>query len=127
MNLLLDTHVLLWFLLNDERLRLRHITMLRDTQNAIHVSAVTGFEIATKVRIGKLPAAMAARDLTALCKDSGYVELSLSLRHAMIAGQLPGDHRDPFDRLLAAQSIAEGITLMSGDPAFRTLGISVAW
>lgn len=128
MDLLLDTHVLLWWLTDDSRLQERQREMLYDSGTRLLVSSVSAFEIATKVRIGKLPAASAfERELERVCTDFGMHELSLSIAHAALAGRLPVDHRDPFDRLLAAQSVIERVPLMTNDAAFRTFPVDVAW
>ena len=128
MDLLLDTHVLLWWLTDDSRLQERQRSMLHESGTRLLVSSVSAFEIATKVRIGKLPAASAfERELERVCTDFGFDELSLSIEHAALAGRLSVEHRDPFDRLLAAQSIVERIPLMTNDAAFRTFPVDVAW
>ena len=128
MDLLLDTHVLLWWLTDDRRLQERQRSMLRDPGVRLLVSSVSAFEIATKVRIGKLPvASVFERELERICIDLDLDELSLSMAHAALAGRLPGDHRDPFDRLLAAQSIVERVTLMTNDAVFRSFPVDVAW
>jgi PIN domain nuclease of toxin-antitoxin system len=127
-DLLLDTHVLLWWLTDDGRLQERQRAMLHDAGTRLLVSSVSAFEIATKVRIGKLPAASVfERELERICTDLDLHELSLSIEHAALAGRLSAEHRDPFDRLLAAQSIVERIALMTNDAAFRTFPVDVAW
>ena len=128
MDLLLDTHVLLWWLTDDSRLKERQRAMLHGSGNRLLVSSVSAFEIATKVRIGKLPTASPfERELERVCTDFGMHELSLSIVHASLAGRLSVEHRDPFDRLLAAQSIIERVALMTNDAAFRTFPVDVAW
>lgn len=128
MDLLLDTHVLLWWLTDDSRLQERQRSMLHDSGARLLVSSVSAFEIATKVRIGKLPAASVfERELERVCTDRDLHELSLSIEHAALAGRLTVEHRDPFDRLLAAQSIVERAALMTNDAAFRTFPVDVAW
>ena len=128
MDLLLDTHVLLWWLTDDSRLQERQRSMLHDAGARLLVSSVSAFEIATKVRIGKLPvASVFERELERICTDRDLTELPLSIEHAALAGRLSGEHRDPFDRLLAAQSIVERVALMTNDAAFRTFPVDVAW
>jgi PIN domain nuclease of toxin-antitoxin system len=128
MDLLLDTHVLLWLLLQDERLSRSTVDAIVDRSNTIFVSAVSGIEITTKVRIGKLPhAAGMARDLTNLCSDFDFREVGVTMAHAVAAGTLPGTHRDPFDRILAAQALIEGISLVTDDAAFASFGTQVFW
>ena len=128
MDLLLDTHVLLWWLTDDHRLQERQRRLLDDSGNRLLVSAVSTFEIATKVRIGKLPSASVfERELERICVDYELDELQLSIDHAVLAGRLSVDHRDPFDRLLAAQSIVERISLVTDDSAFKMFPVEVAW
>jgi PIN domain nuclease of toxin-antitoxin system len=128
MDLILDTHVLLWMLLDDPRLGSKQIELLEDPANVLHVSAVTAFEIATKVRIGKLPEAREiAVNFEQVCRDFDYVQLAISNLHGLRAGQLHGAHRDPFDRLLAAQSIVERMPLMTSDPTLKGFGVETLW
>ena len=128
MNLLLDTHALLWLLLEDNRLTRNTALAVLDRSNTIFVSAVTGVEVATKVRIGKLPQAVGiSRDLTNICSDFDFREVSVTMAHAVMAGALPGPHRDPFDRILAAQALIEGLALVTDDKAFTSFGTEVFW
>jgi PIN domain nuclease of toxin-antitoxin system len=114
-------------LLADRRLGERQRSMIENASQ-IYVSAVSAFEIATKVRIGKLPEPQAiANSFEQICRDFDYVSLDVTQSHGIRAGQLPGIHRDPFDRLLAAQSIVEGIPLVTSDPVFKSFGVETAW
>lgn len=128
MDILLDTHTLLWMLLNDPRLKPRQLQVLENPENRIHVSAVSAFEIATKVRIGKLfAAADIAAEFEQIFHDFNYLPLAVSHVHGVRAGMLPGVHRDPFDRILAAQSIVEDMPILTGDGAISELGARVVW
>jgi len=128
MNLLLDTHALLWLLLEDDRLTRNTAAAIVDRSNTVFVSAVTGIEIATKVRVGKLPQAVGiSRDLTNICSDFDFREVGITMAHAVMAGALPGEHRDPFDRIFAAQAMIEGSALVTNDPAFAGFGTEVFW
>jgi PIN domain nuclease of toxin-antitoxin system len=128
MDLILDTHVILWMLLDDPRLKQRHIEILEDQANRLFVSAVSGYEIASKVRIGKLPEARdISRDFRQICANFAYEELPVSLVHAQRGGEIDGQHRDPFDRLLAAQSLVEGFPLATNDPVFAAFGVETVW
>lgn len=129
MRLLLDTHVLLWALGDPSRLSQEAAAQIREPANELFVSAITPFELATKHRIGKLPD---AEPLLLAFGDHmrrlGANELPISSHHALVAGQLNWDHRDPFDRMLAAQSITEAIPLVTSDVAFGTIsGVRVIW
>ena len=119
MKLLLDTHVFLWALADDRRLPARLRKIIADEENDVLVSSVSVFEIATKFRLGKLPtAALVVHDLPDCIDRAGYRELPLTATHAVRAGLLPHPHRDPFDRLLAAQAMVEGIPIASNDLVF---------
>ena len=108
MRLLLDTHTLLWWLSGDNALSSAAKAAIGDDENDVFVSAASTLEIATKYRIGKLPgAATIANDLADVIAEQGFAALPISLRHGQEAGALPGPHRDPFDRMLIAQALAE--------------------
>lgn len=129
MKLLLDTHVLLWALRDPARLPAPVAEMLTDTANELVVSAATAGEIATKYRIGKLPEAgpmlLAFADHL---RSLGAAELPITSHHALVAGQLEWSHRDPFDRILASQSIIENASLVTADRAFADLpAVRVLW
>ncbi len=128
MNLLLDTHVLLWFFYNDERLGEDRADLIEDPGNQVFVSSVSACEIANKVRIGKLVHTESfAREFAKVCTEHGFKPLLLNHDHATRAGLLPGAHCDPFDRLLAAQSMIEKMPIMTIDSRIRELGAEVVW
>jgi PIN domain nuclease of toxin-antitoxin system len=128
MNLLLDTHALLWLLLKDRRMPEATARIIIDRANTVYVSAITGFEIATKVRIGKMPEGEAiARDFLHICNDFDFRELPLNNAHAVMAGGFNLLHRDPFDRVLAAQAIIEGFGLVTDDREMEGLGARRVW
>ena len=86
------------------------------------------WELAVKARFGKWPQAYdLALGIDAVLELNGFTTLPISLEHARVAGFLPSDHRDPFDRMLAAQAQIEGVPLLTADPAFRTLGVQILW
>jgi PIN domain nuclease of toxin-antitoxin system len=127
-RLLIDTHVLLWWLDGDKRLVRKPRQLVQSEGNDILVSAATVWEITTKARIGKLPGALAvAADVPACLADQGFMPLSITVEHAQIAGNLPGPHRDPFDRMLIAQAQAERIPIVSIDAAFDSYGVTRIW
>lgn len=128
MNLLLDTHTLLWLLLKDKRLPHGTAMTIIDRANTIFVSSISGFEIATKVKLGKLQGAeFIARDFVRICDDFDFRELPLNNAHAVMAGGFRSIHKDPFDRVLAAQAIIEGFGLVTDDRAMEGLGAEVMW
>lgn len=128
-DLLLDTHTLLWALTEPTRLGRRARRAVEDRRSTIYVSAVSGLELATKHRLGKLPHAWPVLEGFERHRDRlGAEELSITTSHALLAGSLEWDHRDPFDRLLAAQSLVEGVPLVTKDAAFTTIpGFRVLW
>ncbi len=128
MRLLLDTHALLWWLDGDTRLSQRARSLISDENNTVFVSAASAWEIATKVRIGKLSGAVeVAERLPEVIGQQGFKSLDITIDHAKRAGLLPGKHRDPFDRMLIAQSHIEDIALLSNEKIFDEFGINRAW
>ncbi len=128
MRALLDTHALLWWLDGDRKLSARARALIGHADAEILVSAASAWEIATKVRIGKLPGAIeVAEDLPALLRAQRFTALPITVRHAQSAGLLSWPHRDPFDRMLAAQSILEGVPLVSIDAVFDQTEVTRVW
>lgn len=128
MKLLLDTHALLWWLDGDERLSLTARSFIANENNVVLVSAVSAWEIATKVRIGKLPGAMeVAERFVEVVREQDFDLLSISAEHAKQAGLFPGEHRDPFDRMLIAQSQIENLALISNERLFEQFGVHGVW
>jgi PIN domain nuclease of toxin-antitoxin system len=123
-KLLLDTHILLWWLFDDPKLPAPARAGIASAGNSCWVSAGSAWEIATKHRLGKLAeAGDVAQRLPEYLRRARFSPLAVTVEHAMAAGALPGSHRDPFDRLLAAQARAEGMTLVTVDPIFDSLGV----
>jgi PIN domain nuclease of toxin-antitoxin system len=112
-TLLLDTHVLLWWLDDPGRLSKDARKAIRDGRNAVYVSAAVAWEIAIKKALGKLDA---PDDLEAALEASRFLPLPVTIAHALAVRSLPDHHRDPFDRLLIAQALHEGFRLVSRDP-----------
>jgi PIN domain nuclease of toxin-antitoxin system len=128
LRLLLDTHAFLWWLGGDAGLSVRARDAVADEANEIFVSAASTWEIATKHRIGKLPGVAAiVADLDGAISDQGFHGLPISVRHGQIAGALPGDHRDPFDRMLIAQAMQEALALVSNEHIFDRFGVARLW
>ena len=128
MKILLDTHALLWATLSVRSLSKRAAAIIANPSNEIVVSAASACEIATKVRLGKFEEARHfEREFLAKVDEAGYTLLSITTAHALRAGRLPGDHRDPFDRIIAAQALAEDIPILSTDPKLNSFGITRIW
>ena len=123
MRLLLDTHVLLWWLADDRRLKASERRAIADSDALVYVSAVTVWEIAIKRSLGRLDL-----DVEALEQElhaGGMLELSINWRHAKTTAALPHHHHDPFDRMLVAQAQTEGLTLVTYDKAFADYDVAL--
>src|SRR5262245_38124027 len=113
-RLLLDTHVLIWWAIDDPRLS-RRVRQLIDEAKEVLVSAASAWEIATKVRLGRLQWEATAGKVADYIRGQGFTPLAIQLEHAERAGSLPGVHRDPFDRMLIAQALAEAVPIATSD------------
>ena len=128
LKLLLDTHALLWWWKDDARLSARAAAAIADDAHTVLVSAASAWEIATKYRIGKLPGAeVALRDFNDLIVADGFTHLAVSYQHALKAGGFDSAHRDPFDRMLAAQALIEGATLVTDDAVMNVFAAKCLW
>ena len=127
-GLLLDTHAVIWWWTNSPLLGDGARSALVAGDYPVFVSAVTALEIAIKFRIGKLPVfGDPAADFPAMMIANRFERLPVTENHALSAGLLPGPHRDPFDRLIAAQALAEGLTVATRDPEFARFGCRILW
>lgn len=126
---LIDSHVLIWWWISPTKISRRVRVLLGSRRSEIFVSAATAWEIATKQRLGKLslpPAILDAFEQEVL--SEGWSLIAIDVRAACVAGSLVWHHRDPFDRVLAAQAMNEGFTLITRDPVFGTLpGLDTLW
>lgn len=128
MKLLLDTHAFLWWVTDDRGLSDAARAAIADESNVIFVSAATAWEIATKHRLGKLDKAAGAFErFTELVAADGFSLMPVEACHALKAGSYAVSHRDPFDRMLAAQSSVEGMKLVTRDSAFKQFRTAVFW
>ncbi len=128
MRALLDTHAFLWWLDGDPALSSVARTLIASGTSIVFVSAASVWEITTKYRIGKLPkAAAVAADVPRAIAFEGFLPLSISARHAQRSGELPSWHRDPFDRILIAQALEEGLILISNEALFDRYGVTRSW
>jgi PIN domain nuclease of toxin-antitoxin system len=125
---LLDTHTLLWAFNGAASLSSVAKRTIEDGRHEILVSTASAWEIATKVRLGKLPTGeVLLGDLELYLKQMGFDPLSISLRHAVHAGGLPGEHRDPFDRMLISQALLENLPIISNDRIFDQYHVKRIW
>jgi PIN domain nuclease of toxin-antitoxin system len=120
-RLLLDTHVLLWWLADDPSLVEEAGSTIADPRSVVFVSAATAWEIAIKQALGKLDA---PSDLERQIEMNRFEPLSITIGHAYSAGTLPRHHDDPFDRMLVAQALTEGLTIATRDPRLGRYGVS---
>lgn len=128
LKLLLDTHALLWWWSDDKRLSKRAAKAISDEDNIVLISAASAWEIATKHRIGKLPGAeRAITEFNQLIVSDGFTHLHVEYGHALKASGFTTEHRDPFDRMLAAQAIIEGATLVTDDAAMKLFRVKCFW
>jgi PIN domain nuclease of toxin-antitoxin system len=124
----LDTHALIWWLLGDPELSRNARAGIADNDNAVFISAVSAWEIFAKYRIGKPPAAaIFAADVAGAAESQGFDELPINLHPGQLAGNLPGPHRDPFDRMLAAQALLADLVLVSNETVFDRYGVRRLW
>jgi PIN domain nuclease of toxin-antitoxin system len=128
LRLLLDTHAVLWSFSGVSRLSEQAREAIRNFGNEVFVSAASVWEISTKFRIGKLPEAEPlVYSFEASFRKVRFNELPISTRHAQRAGLLPGEHKDPFDRLLIAQAQMEDLLLVSNEVLFDNYGVQRLW
>ncbi len=128
MQVVLDTHALLWWFLDSQRLtRLAYQEITKGT-NGVHVSAASIWEISTKYYVGQLPEAKELLlDIQGYMASQNFVELPVTISDAIRAGSLPGPHRDPFDRMLIAQAISNDLVLISNETLFDRYGVRRLW
>lgn len=128
MKVLLDTHAFLWALVDPDKLGTKAREALENSQTKVFVSAASAWEIAAKYRLGKLTGATAIiEDYAGALRGLQARELPISSQHALKAGSYAQAHRDPFDRMLAAQAEIEGLTLVSRDAALRAFAVAALW
>jgi PIN domain nuclease of toxin-antitoxin system len=121
-RLLLDTHVLLWWLSDDPQLGQSARQAIADPRNDVYISAASTWEISIKRSLGKLSA---PEDMDSIIDNEGFDKLPISLFHGDQAGMLPGHHKDPFDRMLIAQAQSEGLVVVTNDEKITRYGIRV--
>jgi len=127
-RLLIDTHALLWWLSDDPSLSPTARHAMAANSNVLLVSAASAWEIATKVRLGKLSGAEElAADFPAILHQEGFTTLAITAEHAIRAGLLPGPHKDPFDRMLISQAQAENLPIVTNEQLFESYGVRRVW
>ena len=128
MRYLLDTHALLWRAMDSDHLSARASGIIDDPDNEVLVSGASAFELALKNRFGKLPGIepLLAR-FSATMADLRLAELPITPGHSVAAGLFQSPHRDPFDRIIAAQAMIEGAVVVTKDRAFQTFPVQTLW
>jgi PIN domain nuclease of toxin-antitoxin system len=128
LRVLLDTHALIWWFSDDPSLPQTVRGIIADTDNTLVVSAASAWEIAIKFQQGKLrKVGDLVSDFSGRIEREGFQLLSISAEHGIRAGLLPGPHKDPFDRMLIAQSQAENTPIVSNEAIFETYGVRRLW
>ena len=128
MRLLLDTHALVWWFAGDQQPPLPVRSLIDADDTRVHVSAASAWEFATKYRLGKLPEGQTlVEEFFDIVDECEFVRLPVSVEHGHRAGLLAGEHKDPFDRMLAAQAIMADMGLVRVDAALARLGARVVW
>lgn len=128
MKALLDTNVFIWALRRPQRLTEPVLRLLEDETAEFALSVASIWEISTKVRLGKLPGAVPIESgFPEIVTAAGYQLLPITAEVALRSARLPGEHRDPFDRIVAAHALAEDIAVMSPDKALDSFGVRRIW
>ena len=128
MRLLLDTHAFLWFVINDPSLTATARALIADPTNEIFVSPASYWEVAINVSVGKYPLNVPFEKFFAEGVDGNdFLILPIEIRHAAVLASLPMHHKDPFDRTIASQAIADEMPVVSADQAFDLYGVTRLW
>lgn len=128
MRALLDTHVLLWWVVDAPRLSQRARHLLSNPGSEVYFSAASSWELAIKFALGRLTLPVPPRSFVPkILREQSIRPLDVTHAHALAVAELPPQHRDPFDRLLVAQARLEKLAVVSGDPIFREYGSKVIW
>jgi PIN domain nuclease of toxin-antitoxin system len=128
LKFLIDTCTLLWWWSSPGELSPGVVSLIKDPRNTIFISAASMWEVATKTRIGKLAhGALILDQWIKRLEEDGFIEVSINSIHSRKAGLFPGEHRDPFDRMIAAQGLIEGMKVLTPDPGIRSFGADTYW
>ncbi len=127
MNLLLDTHALIWFGENDPQLSIKAVQAIESSDNAKYVSLASLWEMAIKRSLGKLQLNKPLKDIIDALQSNGFELIAMSPAHVLQVEILPFFHRDPFDRMLIAQALSEDFTIVSNEVLFEQYGVTRLW
>lgn len=126
-KILLDTHALIWWLEGGAKLSPAARRIIADPEASVLVSSASAWEIAIKHHAGKFRVPDLIKNFEGRVQREGFVELPISIEHAVKAAALPGSHKDPFDRVLIAQSQLEDAAIVTRDPLFRKYAVQCIW
>jgi PIN domain nuclease of toxin-antitoxin system len=125
MRLLLDSQAVYWFLRGNRRLSHKARAAIENSRNTIFVSAATGYEMSFKRRLGLLD--FDVEEIGRHVRQAKFVEIDVTMEHAIRAGDLPIIHRDPWDRVMIAQALTEDLVVVTSDSTFEPYGVKVLW
>ncbi|HJX94136.1 MAG TPA: type II toxin-antitoxin system VapC family toxin [Candidatus Acidoferrum sp.] len=126
-RVLADTHAFVWWIEGREQLSYQVREILENPETTIYISAASAWELAIKARIGKFKSSALVSGFSAELEKEGFLELPISIKHAVRAGMIKAAHKDPFDRMLAAQAQLEGLPILSNDKIFDKLSVRRIW
>jgi PIN domain nuclease of toxin-antitoxin system len=127
MTILLDTHILIWSMVEPDRLSHRARLAVENPKNRVLISAAVAWELSIKVKAGKFSPVSIIDKLDRLLRQAAFLELPITIEHATRAGSLALHHRDPFDRLLIAQALSLQIPIVSADAIIDKYGVERLW
>ena len=127
MNLLLDTHTLIWLLEGDNQLSKKAIEVIENPENSSFISSATLWEMAIKISIGKLTMSISSQELPKLIWENGIEILPLEVEHYLKVSCLPFHHNDPFDRIIISQALLEQMVIVGKDQHFQAYGVQIIW
>lgn len=127
MQLILDTHTVLWFITDDPKLNPNAKRLIENIENVCFVSIVSYWEIAIKFSLGRLQLAGELDNIFQIIQDSGFELLPITTSHILCLTTLPHYHNDPFDRMIIAQALSENLTVVGVDNQFPKYGVGIFW
>ncbi len=127
MRALLDTHAFLWFVTGNSRLSRRAMAFMQDSSNELFISAASVWEMAIKSSLKRLILPLPLKEYMAEKIQSGFRIMAMEWEYIVMVENLPFHHRNPFDRLIIAQAIAENVPVITADPVFKAYGVKLIW
>lgn len=127
MNLLLDTHALIWFITLDKNLPTKTKSIIENTDNRCWVSIASLWEIGIKHSLGKLNIEIGLNELFKIIEQSGFEILTINPQHTLVVASLSFHHRDPFDRMLVSQAISDKLTIVTKDSILKQYAVKTLW